>query len=204
MSLIITDSQNYSDIADAIRAKLGVQTTYLPSEMPDAIDAIPTGGGSDLGTKTITENGTYNASDDSLDGYSSVTVTVSGGGGAAITPHAFDLHTGYVSGGGFTYEGQSSSSYCDVYELESSTEYVLILGSPAGNRFRAMLSNTDPSTATSTVSGNTVNYDMNNPPAYSVKYFNSGSWRYLTVGKDNANTSGIKTYLYKNSSLANG
>jgi len=29
-----------------------------------------------LGTKTITANGTYNASDDSLDGYSSVTVTI--------------------------------------------------------------------------------------------------------------------------------
>lgn len=38
------------------------------------------GGGSTLGTKTITENGTYNASSDSLDGYSSVTVNVSGGG----------------------------------------------------------------------------------------------------------------------------
>lgn len=31
-----------------------------------------------LGTKTITVNGTYNASDDSLDGYSSVTVSVGG------------------------------------------------------------------------------------------------------------------------------
>lgn len=34
------------------------------------------GGGSTLGTKSITANGTYNASDDSLDGYSSVTVNV--------------------------------------------------------------------------------------------------------------------------------
>lgn len=32
-----------------------------------------------LGTKTITANGTYNASDDNLDGYSSVTVNVTGG-----------------------------------------------------------------------------------------------------------------------------
>lgn len=35
---------------------------------------------SDLGTKTITENGTYNASSDSLDGYSSVTVNVPSSG----------------------------------------------------------------------------------------------------------------------------
>jgi hypothetical protein len=31
--------------------------------------------------KTITENGTYNASSDGADGYSSVSVNVSGGGG---------------------------------------------------------------------------------------------------------------------------
>lgn len=40
--------------------------------------AVP---GASLGTKSITANGTYNASSDSLDGYSSVTVNVSGGGG---------------------------------------------------------------------------------------------------------------------------
>lgn len=34
------------------------------------------GGGADLGTKTIIENGTYNASSDNLDGYSQVTVNV--------------------------------------------------------------------------------------------------------------------------------
>ena len=36
--------------------------------------------GNTFGTKTITENGTYTASSDNLDGYSSVTVNVSGGG----------------------------------------------------------------------------------------------------------------------------
>ena len=37
-----------------------------------------------LTTKSITQNGTYNASSDSADGYSSVTVNVSGGGGTSI------------------------------------------------------------------------------------------------------------------------
>ena len=41
------------------------------------------GGGSTLITKTITQNGTYDASDDDADGYSSVTVNVSGGGGTS-------------------------------------------------------------------------------------------------------------------------
>lgn len=45
-----------------------------------AIDNIP-----ELGSKEITVNGTYNASSDNLDGYSSVVVNVSGGGGGGKT-----------------------------------------------------------------------------------------------------------------------
>jgi uncharacterized ParB-like nuclease family protein len=41
--------------------------------------------GATLTTKNITQNGTYNASSDNADGYSSVTVNVSGGGGTGIT-----------------------------------------------------------------------------------------------------------------------
>lgn len=43
---------------------------------------VPTA--SKLETKTITENGTYNATDDSVDGYSSVTVNVEGNKGNLI------------------------------------------------------------------------------------------------------------------------
>lgn len=38
-----------------------------------------------LTTKSITANGTYNASSDNADGYSTVTVNVSGGGGGGLT-----------------------------------------------------------------------------------------------------------------------
>ena len=41
-----------------------------------------------LTTKSITANGTYNASSDSADGYSSVTVNVSGGGGGGLVYEA--------------------------------------------------------------------------------------------------------------------
>ena len=44
------------------------------------INSIQTGSTPTLITKTITQNGTYNASSDNADGYSSVTVNVSGGG----------------------------------------------------------------------------------------------------------------------------
>ena len=37
MSLIITDSQNYTNIANAIRTKNGTNNTYTPTNMPNAI-----------------------------------------------------------------------------------------------------------------------------------------------------------------------
>lgn len=80
MTVVLTDNANYSAIASAIRGKNGTQATYAPSEMAAAITAIPTGSAT-LGTKSITENGTYDATDDSLDGYSQVTVSVPSGGG---------------------------------------------------------------------------------------------------------------------------
>lgn len=129
MAKVLTEDQNYYDIADAIRGKLGVETLYLPSEMADAIDGIETGidltsedegkvvvedagsyvlaeqtslsvsqngtydtttndevvvsvsggGSAVLVPKTITQNGTYDPANDQADGYSSVTVNVSGG-----------------------------------------------------------------------------------------------------------------------------
>lgn len=45
MAKVITDEQNYQDIADAIRAKLGSTDTYTPSEMAAAISTISGGGG---------------------------------------------------------------------------------------------------------------------------------------------------------------
>lgn len=44
MSLIQTDSQHYTDIADAIRTKLNSQDVYYPSDMKPAILSIPTEG----------------------------------------------------------------------------------------------------------------------------------------------------------------
>lgn len=78
---IITES-HLTDIADAIRDKLGVQTEYTPGEMAAAIESITGGGGGESGditvrALTVTENGTYTAPSGSA--YSPVTVNVSGG-----------------------------------------------------------------------------------------------------------------------------
>ena len=48
--------------------------------------SVSGGGSATLITKSITANGTYNASSDNADGYSSVTVNVSGGGGSVSRP----------------------------------------------------------------------------------------------------------------------
>ena len=72
MGLIITDSQYYTDIADAIRAKLSTSSTYLPEEMASAIGSISGGGGiTPTGTYSISANGTYDITE-----YASVAVSV--------------------------------------------------------------------------------------------------------------------------------
>ena len=63
----------FTDIANAIRAKLGTNNTYTIAEMADAIRSIDRGG---LITKTVTSNGTYKASDEGAYGYSRITVNV--------------------------------------------------------------------------------------------------------------------------------
>ena len=54
-----------------------IPTNKNTENLSSAIDSIPSGSSATLGTKNITSNGTYKASDDNLDGYSKVTVDVS-------------------------------------------------------------------------------------------------------------------------------
>ena len=64
-------------IANAITAKGGtVSSGDGLEEFPADINSIPTGVSPTLISKTIIENGEYDAADDSVDGYSSVTVEV--------------------------------------------------------------------------------------------------------------------------------
>lgn len=61
MSKVAITEQYLTDIADAIREKTGLTTTYKPSEMANAISSISGGGGIiPTGSITITENDTYN------------------------------------------------------------------------------------------------------------------------------------------------
>ena len=70
MALIITDSQNYTDIASAIRSKLSVSNTFQPAQMASAIMSI-SGGITPSGTLSIYANNVYDVSS-----YASVNVDV--------------------------------------------------------------------------------------------------------------------------------
>lgn len=84
MSIASSIQTKQQQVADAYTACNGKGATMPATQdltnLATCISTIQTGGGgSTLITKTITANGTYNASSDNADGYSSVTVNVSGG-----------------------------------------------------------------------------------------------------------------------------
>lgn len=70
MSKVLVNDTDLGGIANAIRRKNGGSTLYKPSEMAAAVDAIPTGI-TPTGTKSITENGTYDVTN-----YASANVNV--------------------------------------------------------------------------------------------------------------------------------
>lgn len=78
MANYIASDTDLTSVANAIRTKGGTSASLIfPSGFVSAVQNIPSGGGgSTLITKNIIANGTYNASSDSADGYSSVTVAV--------------------------------------------------------------------------------------------------------------------------------
>ena len=79
----VTDSE-LTSVANAIRTKGGTQAQLeWPTGFSNAVAAIPSGSAT-LIEKSITQNGTYNASSDNADGYSKVIVNVSGG---SVFPH---------------------------------------------------------------------------------------------------------------------
>lgn len=114
----VTDSE-LTGIANAIRTKGGTSSPLVfPNGFTSAIGAIPTGGGSTLITKNITQNGTYDAEDDDADGYSSVIVNVSGGGGdtVAFVRCIYDV-SGAVTATNGTYTLVSDSSGLYVFKI---------------------------------------------------------------------------------------
>lgn len=98
MATMKITSDSLTDIADSIRAKLGVETTYLPSEMAGAIDDISGVTPEDEGKVVV---------DGTLVGQTSLTITSSG---------TYDTTTNdevvvRISGGGYTHAHANSTGY---------------------------------------------------------------------------------------------
>jgi lysophospholipase L1-like esterase len=94
---------------------------------------LPSGGGSSatLITKTITENGTYLASDDDADGYDSVTVNVAGGASNIVTGTFKGTTTGAAMDVDLAYTGNGYPVAIIIYPKEgaynpNSSAYALV------------------------------------------------------------------------------
>ena len=90
MPNVLVNDEYLSDIADAIRSKLSVATTYKPSEMANAIDSIGGGGG------VQTAEGYIELSDTNT---GNITVPVNLTSASYFLINLYAVETGEVSGG---------------------------------------------------------------------------------------------------------
>lgn len=134
-----------TDIADAIRTKLGVQDTYTPPQMAAAIAAIPTGGGVDVEALSVTANGTYTAPTGKA--YSPVTVNVpSQGSPLIVQPLKYLTYSHYYVAVGQEYYYADPIETVASYELEVGAHYIVSLNGSPGPRFRMVMFDNEPFT----------------------------------------------------------
>lgn len=120
----VTDTQ-LSSIANAIRTRGGTSAPLeFPAAFVSAIENIPSGSSPVLVSKSISQNGTYNPSDDNADAYSQVVVNVSGGGSddnflitcKAMSGSIYDTNLSVVPGSLF-----SNNNYITGVEMTSAS-----------------------------------------------------------------------------------
>lgn len=200
MSKVLVTESYLSQIANAIRSKLGGSAEYRPSDMGAAILSIPTGGIVPAGTINITQNGTHDVTeyasasvnvqpnlqsktatqngavtpDQGYDGLSSVLVNVSGGGSDSFFKRLTPIHTDYIGGyiGGSVWNVGDTTSRTDIYAVEANKRYLILLGSNIGNRFRTAFFASDPADATSELRGTSIK-DYNTVVPYMVALLNN-------------------------------
>lgn len=114
---------NIANSYTAISNKGGtLPATQNSNNLATAINSIPSGGSATLITKTITENGTYDATDDNADGYSEVTVNVVPSSEYIVTlenlhDSSTDIQNTYINstdGALINYKGWDSTDFIEL------------------------------------------------------------------------------------------
>ena len=112
MSKALITEQYLTDIADSIRAQLGVATEYKPSEMSAAIDSISGGGGGGVTALIDEEKKQDSGSTLTLD--RTATITNAGYYYVIAFGYATSLSV-YINGTAQTLDYQYSTDYINAY-----------------------------------------------------------------------------------------
>lgn len=189
----------FSDVADSIRSKKGTSAPIYPVDFADEIDTIQTGTTPTLIAKTITENGVYNASSDSADGYLQVTVNVTdatkptlfaptlsqGTTSRPMQSNTNAANGGFVSGMVYTINGQSIEEEIHVTSAVETVPWIYSITPLAGGSFTVSASEVSPGFNTSPAATRTVSW----PTATETTGYSSVSG----LGTSTINT---QTYTY--------
>lgn len=156
------------DIADAIRTKTGGSDTYTVSEMAQAIEDIPSGGG---GTPT------------------KLTPTYTDFTGGYIDRNSGNW-TAQVSANNLNDEYVVSTGHLYIVALDDNTGTRF-----AVSQFSVDIG-ASPSTGQKCTSKINAGNDAVDPPDYDWITYQATADGYLVIQKDNAGTTGISTYVY--------
>lgn len=117
---------------------LNTQGNYLDGNVEVVVSESGGGQSSVLVPKSITQNGTYDPANDNADGYSEVTVNVSGGSGscAIVEPDYRGLSYAYISTQQGFHGSASKDNCLNLFPVIANHQYIIYLGSAHGNRYR--------------------------------------------------------------------
>ena len=145
-----------------------------------------------IAPKTITSNGTFLPASDNLDAYSAVTVNVYPG---RLPTVAYDIDSGYVLNGSWILQ-DNPNNRADVYQLTANKIYFISLGATVGTRWRLLYTDSNPANANADISGIKILELSGVPSSYQNYFYTPSTTGYLTIQKDNAGTTDLKTYVY--------
>ena len=143
MAKVLVTESYLSDIANEIRTKLGVQTTYKPSQMANAISSISTGGGGSVSLQSKTATPTTSqqtiTADSGYDGLSQVTInamptathanpTVSVNSSTGLITASHTQTAGYVTAGTTTGTSQLSTQAATTITPTTSSQTAVAAG----------------------------------------------------------------------------